>query len=279
MTLLAFEAEDYSDTADAASAKLPKFDERIAMFASTFGGPEGIVTAAMRAAARDHILAAMAADLVDETTDFASRPQDLRVAVPTNNVAAPVTYIRPRYAAARYPAQVSIKTSAGLLRHLQDLISSLAAPFTVRRLGMAAVPLVALIVAGSVWTENRFNVTEGPDRGATAGVPPMRGIGVQPVDSAAEQNMTRAIAAEETAHGQSSPAVARKLVDLASLLRADGRNAEAQALCERALIIEDQALGPKNPETIRTVEELAAIYRAQGRTKDADAILTRNNQP
>ena len=178
------------------------------------------------------------------------------------------------------PARLSV----GLFRSLQGLISSVAGPFTVRGLGMAAVPLVVLLVAGSLWTQNRFNGTEvpgqaAPKQGAAAPSPATRGFGQQAVDSAAEHSLESAIAAEEAAHGRSTPAVARELVDLAGLFRADGRYAEAQALCERALIIEDQALGPKNPETIRTAKELAAIYRAQGRNKDADAILTRADQP
>src|SRR5208282_4373208 len=99
-------------------------------------------------------------------------------------------------------------------------------------------------------------------RGSTVNAPKMRSLEPQTLDTVAEQNLQRAIATEEAAHGRSHPAVARKLVDLASLLRADGRYAEAQALCERALIIQDQALGPNNPETLRTIKELATVYRA-----------------
>lgn len=275
MTVLSFEAKGYSGEPGMAapSASLPKLDERIAALASTFSGPDGIVTVEMRAAARDQMLAAMAADLVDETTPFAARPEAPR------HVAAPVTFVRPR-TQPKAPAQIS----GGFRRSLQELIASAAGPFTVRGLGMAAVPLVALLVAGSLWTQNRFSGTEvpgqaAPQQGAAATSPATRGFGPQAVDSVAEQSLESAIAAEEAAHGRSTPAVARELVDLAGLFRTDGRYAEAQALCERALIIEDRALGPKNPETIRTSKELAAIYRAQGRTKDADAILTRADQP
>jgi hypothetical protein len=276
----AFEAKDYSGEPGIAAprARLPKLDERIAVLASTFSGPDGVVTVEMRAAARDQMLTAMAADLVDETTDWASRREAPR------SVAAPVTFVRPR-AVAKAPAQIS----AGFFRSLQGLslqglIASAAAPFTVRRLGVAAVPLVALLVAGSLWTQNWFSGTEvpgqaAPNPGAAANSPATRGLGPQKLDTVAEQNLETAIAAEEAAHGRSTPAVARELVDLAGLFRADGRYAEAQALCERALIIEDHALGRKNPETIRTINELAAVYRAQGRNKDADAILTRTDQP
>ncbi len=275
MTLLAFEAEDYSGGPGAVSPDtgLPKLDERAAALANTFSGPDGIVTVEMRAAARDQMLSAMAADLVDETTPLASRPEVPR------DVASPVTFVRPRVAA-KAPAQIS----AGFFRSLQDLIASAAGPFTIRGLGMAAVPLVALLVAGSLWTQNWFTGADvpgqaGPKDGAAIPPPAMRSLGPQTVDNAAERNLESAIAAEEAAHGRSTPAVARDLVDLAGLFRADGRYADAQALCERALIIEDQALGRKNPETIRTAQELAAIYRAQGRNKDADAILTRSDQP
>jgi hypothetical protein len=288
MTLLSFEASAFEASALAAndysgepgtaapSASLPKLDERVAALASTFSGPDGIVTVEMRAAARELMLTAMAADLVDETTAVVSRPEEPR------SVAAPVAFVRPRASAAKVPAHA--QGSTGFVRGLQDWIASAAAPFTVRRLGMAAVPLVALLVAGSLWNENWFNGTEVPSQAApkqpaAAAPPAMRGLGPQTVDSVAERNLAAAIAAEEAAHGRSTPAVARKLVDLAGLFQADGRYAEAQALCERALIIEDQSLGPKDPETIRTTRELAAIYRAQGRNKDADAILTRADQP
>jgi len=286
MTLLSFEALAFEASASAAkhysgetgtaapNASLPKLDERIAALASTFTGPDGIVTVEMRAAARDQMLTAMAADLVDETTPFASRPETPR------NIAAPVAFVRPRPVVAKAPAQIS----AGFFHGLRDFFASAAGPFTVRGLGMAAVPLVALLVAGSLWTQNRFSGTEvpgqvAPKEGAAATASATRGLGAQAVDSVAEQNLKAAIAAEEAAHGRSTPAVARELVDLAGLLRADGRYAEAQALCERALIIEDRALGRKNSETIRATQELAAIYRAQGRTQDADAILTRADQP
>ena len=286
MTLLAFEASAFEASAFAAndlsgapgtaapSASLPKLDERVATLAGTFSGPDGVVTVEMRAAARELMLTAMAADLVDETTAVPSRPEEPR------SVAAPIAFVGPRAAVAKAPAQ----GSSGFVRGLQDWLASAAAPFTVRRLGMAAVPLVALLVAGSLWNQNWFDGAEVPGQaapkpGAAATPPAMRGLGPQTVDSAAERDLEAAIAAEEAAHGRSTPAVARELVDLAGLFRADGRYAEAQALCERALIIEDQTLGRKNPETIRTTRELAAIYRAQGRNKDADAILTRADQP
>src|ERR1700683_4563725 len=64
----AFAAKDYPGAPDTAApnARLPKPDDRIAALASTFPGPDGIVTVEMRAAARDQMLTAMAADLVDE---------------------------------------------------------------------------------------------------------------------------------------------------------------------------------------------------------------------
>jgi tetratricopeptide (TPR) repeat protein len=151
---------------------------------------------------------------------------------------------------------------------------------------MAAVPLVALLVAGSLWNGNWFTGGESPQGASAIGATPgedgaarTRSIGPQHTDTAAEQNLQDAIAAAEAAHGRSDLAVARKLLDLATLYRAENRFREAQKLCERALIIEDQALGAKNPETLRTLNELAAIYRAEGRGKDADALLARVNQP
>jgi hypothetical protein len=284
MTLLSIEADGHSAVVGglrAQGASLPKLDQRIGMLASTFSGPDGSVTVEMRAAARDLLLTAMAADLVDETTAFALRDQDSRdAAAPVDSATLPAAVVRSPREVRRVPRQ----SSAGFARGLQDLISSLAAPFSARRFGMAAVPLVALLVAGSMWTQSRFAGTKtsdqaAPDLGAAANGQATRGLGPLRLDTAAEQDLERTIAAEEALHGGSTAAVARELVDLASLFRADGRYAEAQSMCERALIIEDRVLGPKNPETIRTTKELAAVYRAQGRDKDADAILSRTDQP
>ena len=276
MALLAPRQADFSAEPDMAVpavgrriASLPSLDERIEMFARMVCGSDVTVTPEIRAMARDHILTAMAADLVGATTDLTSEPRNPSRPAARLESAHPVT-------------PMAAKRSGfwtGLVRDLERLLSPVAPPFTLRRLAIAAVPLAALFVAGSVLTQNWLGGGEPSNQGSTVNAPKMRSLEPQTLDTVAEQNLQRAIAAEEAAHGRSHPAVARKLVDLASLLRADGHYAEAQALCERALIIQDQALGPNNPETLRTIKELASVYRAEGRAKEADEILTRGNQP
>lgn len=276
MALLAAKPTDVSAGPGMAAAPtgrtvggLPSLDERIEMFARMVFGPDVTVTPEIRTLARDHILTAMAADLVDKTA--AAAPARQR----PDRFAAQIQSAKSRSAISDEAARLS----GGVGHRLQGLIAAAAAPFTLRRLGIAAVPLVVLLVAGSVLTQNWRNGTTPAAQDSTANAPKTRSLETQPADTVAEQNLQRAIAAEEAAHGRSDPAVARKLVDLASLFQADHRYAEAQALCERALIIQDQALGPNNPETLRTIKELAGIYRAEGRLREADQLLTRLNQP
>ena len=259
-------------------ASLPSLDERIEMFARMVCGPDVTVTPEIRAVARDHILTAIAADLVGATTDLTSEDSASEYLTSEsqhlNSFAVQFETAMPGVRESAGQSQFS----AGFVRDLARLLSCAAASFSMLRLGMAAVPLVALLVAGSVLTQNWLDSGETPVQGSTANPPKVRGLEPQTLDTVAEQNLRHAVAAEEAAHGRSHPAVARKLVDLVSLLQADGRYAEAQALCERALIIQDQALGPNNPETLRTIKALATVYRAEGRAKEADEILTRANQ-
>ncbi|HEX4410939.1 MAG TPA: tetratricopeptide repeat protein [Xanthobacteraceae bacterium] len=307
MALLAADAD--ANAAETATKNLPTLDERVDMFARSLSA-DGVVTAQMRAFARQQILNAMAADLADATAE-ATPGNRQRQSVPLTDARLVGTrlvgtrLVGTRLAAAnaksvaRIPAPVVAEESSNVL-------AGLLSAFTVRRLSFAAVPLVALLAAGAAWNEAGFSGGESPQQQQPSAQQPLaqqplaqqppaqrppaaagtanttantRGIGPQGVDTNTEQNLQRAIADEESAHGRSDPAVARKLVDLAALYRADGRLREAQALCERALIIQDRVLGSKNAETIRTINELAAIYRAEGRGKDADALLTRPDQP
>jgi len=266
MALLALDAADSSDasavaTPGEAERRLPDLAERVSMFARALHGPEATVNAAMLAQAREHVLAAMAADLVDETTGIAAAADEVS------------------------PAQLSLATNSGVERTrfsrlsaetLQGLTAILAALFAVPVLRMALVPLAAIVVVGSVLTGNYLG-TEGPaspPNAPTDAAPRLRGLApAQPVDSAAERNLQSEIAAEGAKHGQSAAALARKLVDLASLYRQDGRYAEAEALCVRALGIQQPLVGARSPDTERTLRELALIYRAEGRDRDADALV------
>jgi len=279
MALLALDTEDFSDELATATPeqvpvvrRLPTLDERIAMFVSAIHGSDRTVTVEMRARAREHVLAAMAADLVDETTDFVPGAEDPSIppAQPTNVEAG-----------AKWSGDLS-RFLVAIVGVLQRAISSVAAIFTMPVLRMAAVPLAALLVVGSVWSGNWLNSNEPsePLNGPTSDAPKVRSFGTsEPVDTAAEQNLEHAIAAEEAKHGAANPAVARKLVDLASLFREDGRYDEAEKLCARALAIQQPVLGAKSPDTLRTLEELALVYRAQGRGVEADQLLRQAGQP
>lgn len=261
-----------ADTSDVSApvVALPTLDERVEMFLRMVNGPERAITDAMRAGAREQILTAMAADLADEATGATSEPLPEHAATRTGRTGYGSGAFGAAAAGQQRPAWSSITDS------LQRLLDRTVQSFSIRTLSMAAVPLVALIIAGSVLTDN-WRSGETPN--AESSAPKLRSLEPQQADTAAEQNLQHAIAAEETAHGKSDPAVARKLVDLASLYRADRRYAEAQALYERALVIQDRALGRRDSETLRTIKELAQVYRAEGRLRDADDILKRADQP
>jgi hypothetical protein len=250
--------------------QLPTLDQRTDMFLSAVYGPNHPVTPEMRLAARDRLIGAMAADIADEIIGPASAPVKT-TAVRSHNIAAQ-----------RRPAITAGLSQlwGSLLQHCQKLLQP-AETFSMRGLRIAAVPLVALLVVSSVWTTNWINQRDylEPNGGPSGTSPMPRDRGLQPVDSQAELNLRRDIAATETALGPTNPIFARKLVDLAILLHADGRYTEAEALCKRALSIEQRALGPKDIETLRTIKELARIYRAQGRVREANDLLARANQP
>ena len=284
MALLALEAEDAAGEPGAATSAdgvpapgLPTLDQRVDMFVHAMHGPAAAVTAEMRAAARQRLLAAMAADLADET---------LGPAAPTSRADAAAA---PRASAAHGAAEPTglARLWDGLAGTLQQLLSPAAEAFTMRGLRMAAVPLLALFVVGSVWTGTYWinsgnqQANENPNspagNGPSANEPTTRGLA--PQDTAAEENLKRAIAADEAKLGSAHPTVAGKLVDLAGLYRADGRYADAEALCTRALAIQQRAVGAKDPATVRTLKELALVYRAQGRNVEADEMLSRANAP
>lgn len=286
MALLAPEAADLADVAGETgiagraagerTVRLPGLAERIEMFARMIGGPDAAITPEIRAIAREQVLDAMAADLLEIT---AASPQITRSMpeaerqIQHARLAEPAQIAEPVRGTTARRASAEPVSSIGSL--IAQWLAASAASFSVMRFGMVAVPLMVLLVGGSVLTEGWL----GAPSDRTADAPKMRSLGPQQVDSPAEQKLQGAIAAEEAAHGRSSAAVASRLVELASLYRADRRYAEAQALAERALIIQDQLLGPKNPETLKTINELSAIYRAEGRPQDADNILSRVNQP
>src|SRR4029077_6362970 len=134
----------------------------------------------------------------------------------------------------------------------------------MRAIRMAAVPLLALLVVGSIWTGMLVDRGElgSPGAGDSPGAvtPTTRGL-VAPT----ERDLKRDIAAAEAARGPAHPEVASKMTELAALYRARGRYNDAGSLYTRALTIQRNALRADHPDVMRTTRELAEVYRAQGR--------------
>jgi tetratricopeptide (TPR) repeat protein len=283
MALLALDADDSvaSDNAvtpaDAdKTPPLPTLDQRTDMFLRAVHGPGHPIKTELRAAARERLLGAMAADLADEGAEPALASVD-----------SAEFHVQSDASAGQLVPSFTVGLSrlwGSLLQYGQGLSAS-SEVFTLRGLRMAAVPLVALLIAGSVWTTawinqegySPANQNVGPSE--TSPIGRSRGLNNQPNNSQTEQDLRRDIAATEATFGRDHPALAPKLVDLAGLLYSEGQYAEAEALCSRALTISQRVLGPRDSETVRTVKQLAMIYRAQGRSKEADELLARVGQP
>ncbi|HXW27266.1 MAG TPA: tetratricopeptide repeat protein [Xanthobacteraceae bacterium] len=275
MALLAL--DDPSDQVPAAGAqaeRLPTLDQRTDMFLRDIYGPNADVTAEMRSAARERILTAMAADLAENTADPARAHDPASPAV--RGVADQ---------SARRVTDGASELGSAFVRWLSRLLSPTADVFAMRAVRMAAVPLLALVIVGSIWTRTWIGGDQQTDgetsiaSSRTASPPTTRSLVPAQAESAFERDLKREIAAAEAALGPTHPAVAGKLVDLAGLYRSEARYREAETLCSRALAIQEKALGPKHPDAVRAMRELARIYRAEGRTREADDLFARADQP
>jgi tetratricopeptide (TPR) repeat protein len=80
------------------------------------------------------------------------------------------------------------------------------------------------------------------------------------------------LAIREKALGPEHPDTANSMNNLAFLLDAQGKPAEAEPLCQRALAIYEKALGPEHPYTVVVRNNLIQFYRKQGRNAEADAL-------
>jgi hypothetical protein len=266
MELLASDLDEAERTPGAAGAAepLPSVDTRIEMFLRAVHGPQFVPTEAQRAAARAQVLDAMAADLAEETAAVS----------PEHKV---------RAEAQRPTAALTPRASAGwgdirgkITESLVKIFAPASEVFAMRAVRMAAVPLLALLVVGSIWTgmlTDREPDSPGAGNTRSGNTPTTRGL-VTP----AERDLKRDIAAAEAARGTAHPEVASKLVDLAALYRAQGRYADAEGLYTRALTIQRNALGAGHPDAVRTTRDLAEVYRAQGRGTEADDLLRRADQ-
>ncbi len=75
--------------------------------------------------------------------------------------------------------------------------------------------------------------------------------------------------------GPEHPYVATPLNNLASLLQAPGKYAEAEPLYRRALRIGEASLGPDHPIVATVAENLAAVLRQLGREDEARKLEER----
>ena len=75
--------------------------------------------------------------------------------------------------------------------------------------------------------------------------------------------MRRALAIDEQSLGPDHPNVAIRLNNLAQLLKATNRLAEAEPLMRRALAIDEQSLGPDHPNV---AIETSTIWRRSFKT-------------
>jgi Tetratricopeptide repeat len=264
--------------------RLPSLDQRVEMFLTAVNGPDATVSSDMRTAARERIIAAMAADLAEKIEGW-SPEQTWSAQSATDNVNSEV----------HAPiAKTVSRSSTDLIGVFTQFLASILEGVNTRTLRMAAVPLVALFVAGTIWSatwrdyndqletsegasSDRANLTDAP---ATA--PRTRSLtpaGVsKPTEAEIEANLQHEIANAKAKYGLSSPALVPRLVDLASFYRSQGRYREAEELCDRALTIGQHISDPLNPDITRALRELAMIYRAEGRSKEAEALLKRANQ-
>ena len=71
--------------------------------------------------------------------------------------------------------------------------------------------------------------------------------------------MRRALAIDEKSVGPDHPNVASDLNNLAQLLQATNRLAEAEPLMRRALAINEKSVGPEHPSVAMTLNNLAIL--------------------
>ena len=79
----------------------------------------------------------------------------------------------------------------------------------------------------------------------------------------------RALAIDEASLGPDHPNVAVGLSNLAALLRATNRLAEAEPMFRRALAIDEASLGPDHPNIAIRLSNLAALLRSNSGPRSA----------
>jgi tetratricopeptide (TPR) repeat protein len=87
--------------------------------------------------------------------------------------------------------------------------------------------------------------------------------------------MRRALAIDEASYGQDHPNVARDLNNLAHLLQATHRFAEAEPLMRRALAIDEASYGQDHSNVAIRLNNLASLLQATNRLAEAEPLMRR----
>jgi tetratricopeptide (TPR) repeat protein len=85
----------------------------------------------------------------------------------------------------------------------------------------------------------------------------------------------QALTIAEASFGPDHPTVAIRLNNLAGLLWATNRLAEAEPLMRRALAIDEASLGPDHPNVAVCLNNLAGFLRFSGRVAEAEPLYRR----
>jgi tetratricopeptide (TPR) repeat protein len=83
------------------------------------------------------------------------------------------------------------------------------------------------------------------------------------------------LAITEASYGPDHPQVATTLNNLAQLLQATNRLAEAEPLMKRALAITEASYGPDHPQVATTLNNLASLLKATNRLAEAEPLMKR----
>ena len=87
--------------------------------------------------------------------------------------------------------------------------------------------------------------------------------------------MRRALAIDERSFGPDHPNVAIDLNNLAGLLQATNRLAEAEPLMRRALAIDERSFGADHPKVAIRLNNLAQLLQATNRLEEAEPLMRR----
>jgi tetratricopeptide (TPR) repeat protein len=87
--------------------------------------------------------------------------------------------------------------------------------------------------------------------------------------------MRRGLAIDEQSYGPEHPRVATDLNNLASLLQATNRLAEAEPLMARVVSIFEMSLGENHPNVATALNNLAQLLQATNRLAEAEPLMRR----